>query len=225
MSKKRDFIAELLERKPRHPKRTVRWTQLMKRVEPLLFSLHHVLNKAPTKNLCRTELLRYFPIGIIAASEGYFQLVYRDLIDFGQPYLQNAAAFKDLRLGHEAICAIHGRQTTVGGIIAHQLPHNNLGDITTNMDALTGGNFKAAVQRLLDLQDSRSTDRTMASMVFQFVSRTFDLRHILCHELAPLFRPDAREIDHCLRAMVAFLYSSERYIQTLFQRTLDLSHR
>jgi hypothetical protein len=218
MSKKRDLIAEILDRRTRHPKRTVRWSQLMNRVEPLLLSLHHVLTKAPTKHSCRTELLRYFPIAIIAASEGYFRLVYRDLIDFGNPYLQNAAAFKDLRLGHEAICAIHGRQTTVGQFIAHQLSHNRLGDILANMDALTGDNFKVAVQQRLDAQASRSTEPTMESMVFKFVARTFDLRHIFCHELAPLLAPNATEIDHCFRAMVAFLYCSESHVQTLLQR-------
>src|SRR5437773_6578786 len=85
-----------------------------------------------------------------SASEGYFRMVYRDLIDFGDPYLRNSASFKDLSLGHEAIYAIHGKRTTIGEIIAHQLSHNNVGDITKNMDALTGGDFMAAVKRELD---------------------------------------------------------------------------
>jgi len=73
MRKRRDFIADILERKSRHAKRTERWLQLMKRMEGLLFALHHVGNKAPKKHGCQGELLRYLPIGIVAASEGYFR--------------------------------------------------------------------------------------------------------------------------------------------------------
>ena len=219
MSKRRDFITDILNRKSRHHKRTHRWLQVMKRFEALGFSLHHVINKAPKKHSCQTELLRYIPIGIVAVSEGYFRLVYRDLIDFGDPYLSNAASFKDLSLGHEAIYAIHGKRTTIGEIIAHQLSHNNTGDITKNMDALTGGDLVVAIKQELDRQTQRSKDETIAPWVPRFVARTFELRHIFCHELATSFSPDPYEIDSCLRASVAFLYCSEVYVQTLLDRT------
>lgn len=190
----------------------------MKRLEALLFSLHHIMNKAPKKRSLQAELLRYIPIGVIAASEGYFRLVYRDLIDFGDPYLRNAANFKDLSLGHEAIYAIHGRRTTIGEVIAHQLSHNSLGDITKNMDALSGGDLAAAVQHELDRQTQHAKEPTMAPWVSRYVARTFELRHIFCHELATSFTPDPREIDSCLRATFSYLYCSEVYVQTLLQR-------
>src|SRR5439155_21066436 len=65
MSKRRDFISDILDRRSRHPKRTDRRLQLMKRVEGLLLSLHHVCNRAPKKHSRQAELLRYFPIGIV----------------------------------------------------------------------------------------------------------------------------------------------------------------
>jgi len=219
MAKRRDFVVEILERKSRHPKRTDRWLQFMKRGESLLFALHHVGRKAPKKHSCQPELLRYFPIGIVAASEGYFRLVYRDLINFGDPYVRNAAQFKDLSLGHEAICAIHERQTSVGEIIAHQLSHNSLGDITRNMNALTGTDFKAGVEEELARQAHREGDGTMElSWVSQFVVRTFELRHIFCHELATSYPVSIAEIDSCFRATFAFLFCSEVYVQKLLER-------
>jgi len=106
----------------------------------------------------------------------------------------------------------------VGEIIAHQLPHNNLGDITRNMDALTGGNLLEAVQRELDAQTQHAKERTIeASWVPQFVVRTFELRHIFCHELATTFAVRLEEIDRCFRATFAFLYCSEGYVQTLLR--------
>ena len=219
MRKRRDFVAEILERRSRHAKRTDRWLQFMKRGEALLFALHHVGRKAPKKHSCQAELLRYFPIGIVAASEGYFRLVYRDLINFGDPYLRNAAQFKDLSLGHEAIYAIHERQSSVGEIIAHQLSHNSFGDITRNMDALTGNDFKSAVEDELARQAGRKRGGTPElSWVSQFVVRTFDLRHIFCHELATSYPVRIQEIDSCFRATFAFLYCTEVYVQKLLER-------
>jgi hypothetical protein len=190
MAKRSDFIADILNRRSRHPKRTERWLQFMKRAEGLLLSLHHVGNKAPKKHSCQAELLRYFPIGITAASEGYFRLVYRDLIDFGDPYLRNAANFKDLSLGHEAIYAIHGRQTSIGEIISHQLSHNNLGDIIRNMDALTGGDFKAAVEQELASQNPLLQGRHVGGLM-GFAVRRSHLR-VASHLL-----PRARDILSC----------------------------
>src|SRR5438477_12653130 len=216
MPKRRDFVAEILERRNRHPKRTDRWLQFMKRGEALLFALRHVGRKAPKKHSCQAELLRYFPVAIIAASEGYFRLVYRDLIDFGDPYLRNASQFKDLSLGHEAIYAIHERRSSVGEIIAHQLSHNSLGDITRNMEALTGNDFKSALEEELAREANRELHRILEpSWVFQFVVRTFDLRHIFCHELATSYPARIQEIDSCFRATFAFLYCTEIYVQKL----------
>jgi hypothetical protein len=219
MARRRDFIAEILERRSRHPKRTDRWLQFMKRGEGLLFALNHVGRKAPKKHSCQAELFRYFPVGIVAASEGYFRLVYRDLINFGDPYLRNAAQFKDLSLGHEAIYAIHERQASVGEIIAHQLSHNNLGDITRNMDALSGTDFKSAVEEELARRAHRERDGTMEpSWVSQFVVRTFELRHIFCHELATSYPVRIEEIDSCFRATFAFLFCTEACVQKLLER-------
>jgi hypothetical protein len=222
MAKKRDFISDILDRKSRHHKRTQRWLQLMKRVEALIYSLNHVVKQVPRKHSVQAELLRYIPIGIIAASEGYFRLVYRDLIDFGDPYLRNAASFKELSLGHDAIYAIHGRRTTVGEIIAHQLSHNSMGDISKNMDYITGGGLMAAIEQQLDVARiawvNTPEDATRASWVFRNVVRTFELRHIFCHELATIITPNRSEIDACLRATVAFLYCSEVYISNLIKR-------
>ena len=209
MARRRDFIAEILERRSRHPKRTDRWLQFMKRGEGLLFALHHVGRKTPKKHSCQAELLRYFPIGIVAASEGYIRLVYRDLINFGDPYLRNAAQFKDLSLGHEAIYAIHERQASVGEIIAHELAHNSLGDITRNMDALTGTDFKSAVE-----EDSRdklvasATARLELSWVSQFVVRTFELRHIFCHEPATSYPRALRRLTLAFGRRSPFSFAS-----------------
>src|ERR1035438_2584178 len=116
-----------------------------------MFSVIEVLNVV-TKGRSihprvRMEVARYFPIAAVACLEGYYKMVYADLVNAGAPYSDNAIAFSELRLGVKELLAVHRKQTSVGEMIAHQLPHNRLGDIDRNMTILTGKDF------LKDLED------------------------------------------------------------------------
>ena len=50
------------------------------------------------------------------------------------------------------------------------------------------------------------------------VVRTFELRHIFCHELATSYTVRIEEIDCCFRATFAFLYCTETCVQKLLER-------
>jgi hypothetical protein len=87
------------------------------------------------------------------------------------------------------------------------------------MDALTGMDFKSAVEEELARQAHRGRDGTMElSWVSQFVVRTFELRHIFCHELATSYPMRIEEIDSCFQATFAFLFCTEMCVQKLFER-------
>jgi hypothetical protein len=88
------------------------------------------------------------------------------------------------------------------------------------MDALTGTDFKSAVEEELARQAHPERDGTLAlSWVCQFVVRTFELRHIFCHELATSYPVRIREIDSCFRATFAFLFCCEICVQKLLERS------
>src|ERR1041385_4685345 len=98
MSKKRDYIAEILEIKGRSLKRTDRYNQFYKRYDPVV-GAHVFLKFFGTQDPeVRSELLKYIPIGTLACLEGYFRMVIRDLIDYGEPYQSNAYRLDDIKV-------------------------------------------------------------------------------------------------------------------------------
>lgn len=47
----------------------------------------------------RTELLRYFPVAVVASIDGYFRARLAELIDAGDPFLSNAVSkYPDIKL-------------------------------------------------------------------------------------------------------------------------------
>jgi len=87
------------------------------------------------------ELLRYFPVGIVACVEGFFRQAIKELLDSGGPFYQrfaSSAQSKDLKLDLEVIAAITGQTVTVGEIAAHHLPLSSLDPIESIMAVLLG---------------------------------------------------------------------------------------
>jgi len=53
--------------------------------------------------------------------------------------------------------------------------------------------------------------------VFADVARTFELRHIICHEMASAYEINLQEIERCFESCVTFLRATDEFIfQTLY---------
>lgn len=86
------------------------------------------------------ELSRYFPIALVSCIEGYFRLVFADLINHGAPYKDNAAKF-EIKFTIDTAVSLERHSVTLGEFVAHLLPLNNLDDIESNMTTLIGESF------------------------------------------------------------------------------------
>jgi hypothetical protein len=168
----------------------------------------------------RSELFRYFPIAFVAALEGYFGHVYRDLINAGPPYIGRAAQFKDFKFGIEPILTIHGRFITAGELVAHLLPHNSLADVEANLTVLLGEKYKTALGR----EKYVPTDGPPAIPVSEFlpgmlsrVSAAFRFRHIFCHELATKVKVSPRTIFDVCQACNVLVIITEPLIMRLLK--------
>lgn len=191
---KRDIIAEVLARRSRQLKRTPRLQQTHRRIINLrnAFSL---LRKHGIPLECRQELYRYFPIALTAISEGHMRMLYRDLINSGEPFMSRGANFKDLRIDCGTLVATATNRVTVGELIAHQLPHNNLGDIEFNLSQLLDEDFSAKFQKDLVNEGNLGGHKVFRTYLRQSVVETFKQRHIFCHELALPYTPSQRQIE------------------------------
>src|SRR5262249_21173238 len=109
MARSRNYIEEILETQQRHLKRVDRFEQFTRPVVPLIKGFRHLLAMDPKTDF-RREWLKYGAIGYIACVEGYFRMLYTDLVNFGEPYLGRVSEFKDIRLNLDDVVAIHSRK-------------------------------------------------------------------------------------------------------------------
>jgi hypothetical protein len=194
VASKRDIIAELLGRRERHLKRIPRLQQTERRIHDLTGAFHLLNTKSEIPLRYRREIYRYFPIALIAITEGHFRMLYRDLIDKGEPFLGRLAQFKDLRIDSAALIATASKRVSVGELVSHQLSHNNLSDIESNLSVLLGEDFPVEFEKDLVQEDAAGGHKVFQRYLRRFVVDTFKQRHIFCHELATVFSPKRDQI-------------------------------
>jgi len=164
------------------------------------------------KEVCK-ELIRYFPIAAVACIEGYFRVLFRDLIDAGSPYCDNLVKseekeIKDLRFKLEEVLVIRVKTVSLGDFISQLLPAGSLEGIDKSMSALLGKKFlKTIVSR-----EPKAFEQ-IAPIHCDSVKRLFELRHIFAHEIAVEEKPDIKELDGLLFSALYFLTVTESIME------------
>jgi len=236
---KRDFVVEILSKRSRLNPNTHRWDQVSQRIYylreartfiqevvpeiseatrrlPDLDAINRKLDGYPEVSY---ELERYFPMSFVACIEGYFRIVYANLIDHGSPFLDNASKF-DIRFGIDTAISLQQHSVSLGDFIAHLLPHNNLEDIERNMSTLIGDGFLSRVKNKrvhLPMQTSLFPEFELDSdaQLITNIKRLFELRHVFAHELSSLSPRSEVSIDGCIVAATKFLWMSELVVKEL----------
>jgi hypothetical protein len=140
MNKKRNYVEEILSKSERNKRRPAYWL-LQNRIDALEKALGFAEESARNGDPSGTELLKYIPIGLVACAEGFLRLSFKEIIDFGPPFSENAASFQQLKFDFKLVQAIGTRTVTVGDFVSHLLPLNNLDDINANLTTLIGEDF------------------------------------------------------------------------------------
>lgn len=180
-----------------------------------------ILNNPTSSDKNKLEILKYVPIATIAAMESYFRSVYKELIDLGSPYSENVSKFnqsKNIKFDFEMITAIHSKSITSGELISHMLSCNNFEDINSNMSTLLQNNFA------LELKNFDNSNRVVWGSlnvnefaiknadIIQSIRRTFELRHIFCHEYGSNIDVTEIEIRKCYDSCRIFLEQTNNYL-------------
>ena len=220
--KRRDYVAEILDKRSRLPSDSERWDIVARELEVLLDEVERINSFLETQDRSYSELIAYVPIRAVTVIEGYFRLVYASLVDYGDPYRANASTF-ELRFSIDTALSLERHSVTMGEFVSHLLTTNNLEDINYNMSKLMGGDFLAAVKakylsmaRQLYIWDELE-DRADA-ILLESIANLYRKRHILCHELAP---PGVTpgEADFFIDYTTRFIRASELVIADLTPRT------
>jgi hypothetical protein len=166
------------------------------------------------------ELLKYFPIAVVACIEVFFRVAIQQLIDAGPPCSDRIEKLNapTLKVDAALVNAIAGKTVTLGELIAHAVPLNSLEGINRTMSVLLETDFLAQVRVVrsrFKVEIKNEPDEPMlknADQVFADVKKTFELRHIFAHEGDIKLQTDAAEIKQCFNSSEAFLEASGEFI-------------
>jgi len=211
MADRRNIVEEILEIRGRR-KSDIPGGELFIR----LLYIEHAYKKRDPEN---KELLRYFPIAIVACMETYFRLAIKKLIDSGEPYLTNSQTIMPkANIGFDILKALHGQSITIGDVISHSISINNLTHLASHMSRLLGVEFLKELSLIHSrwavevLKQPKQPILLEADNTFRYVAKTFELRHIFCHETASNHEFEADEIEKCFDNSVLFLKAAEELV-------------
>jgi uncharacterized protein YecT (DUF1311 family) len=112
------------------------------------------------------------------------------LIDHAKEYTDRAVELsKQIKMDFATVRDVQGRAITLGDIVAHSIPMNSFGQIMGYFETLLGKPFRQllidAIDRWrveIEKQPSEPIIRDFDALAYH-LSRLFEIRHILCHEL------------------------------------------
>lgn len=221
MAAKRDYIAEIIERRSRLKKRGDRWAQMTQRLDQLIDIGDFIRQSRKRDVPYRLEIAKYLPIGFVACIEGYFRLVFRDLIDHGSPFRENAATLKEIGLTIEQVAAMYNGQLSLGEFIAHLVSINNLNDLSSTMTKLMGEPFLERIKTVkTDLYSDNYTsldEEGLGASLCEGLSELFKQRHIFAHELATKVPVSIPRVIYCSSTAFVFMYATETLVQNLLE--------
>jgi uncharacterized protein YecT (DUF1311 family) len=211
MGRTREIIQEIADIRQRR-----RFGSAMSELTIRLFALEDAFKK---HGGAESELIRYFPVALIACVEGYVRMVIKDLVDSGEPYLTNAEKpASSLKLDFSLLRAVHGKAVTVGELVAHGVPLSRLEHIEGVLSSLLGKGFLDALRTTTDrwAHEVKGEPATPIlahpDSVFSDVAKTFELRHIICHEIASAYEIETKQVAQCFESCVSFLRATDELI-------------
>ena len=214
MSRARDIIQEIANVRERRY-----FASAMTELPFRLFALEKAFKSYDRKQL---ELARYFPVALVACIEGYFRMVVGDLIDSGDPYLTNAEkAGSSLKLDFAVMRAVHGKKITIGELVAHGVPISRIEHIDSVLSSILDTNFLSKLRTTVDRWAHEVDGKPAIPLLsapdrtYKDVARTFELRHIICHEIASAYEIDLDEIERCFESCVSFLRAADECISEI----------
>jgi hypothetical protein len=175
------------------------------------------------------ELLKYVPIATVACFESFFRSAVKELVDFGKPFNENVAKFNqvnNVKFDFEVVAAIQTKTLAVGEFVAHFLSYNNYDDINSIVSTLSGVDFttelknykKESVFDSVNEEIKEFTDNHVA--IIASVKRTYELRHIFCHEFATNVELDEAQIINDFKNSRIFLEQSDKLIWSFMHPNL-----
>jgi hypothetical protein len=198
----RDLFSEITTLRARNPRKKGPFDAAMRRLEPLKKATHSI-SKKKRLTVAEREFLRFTPVGVVACLEGYFKGLMCDLIDLGPPFLQNAVSFKEVKVTLEGLVKTQSRHVSVGELLTHSLRISSLEDINHHMSIVLGDDFLKTLRVVPQIPEKELAN----------VAQSFEMRHIVAHEIAHAFAITPDVAFDLVYATFAIIFATEHYVQ------------
>lgn len=210
--------------KSRQMPRTPRGRQLQHRLTEISNAFDAVRKNLNADTPGRRELFRYFPIALVGSIQGYFSLVIKNLVDQGEPYTGRIAKLSDFIFGTDALLAFRDGRVTLGDVVSRKVSLTSPSAIYSTMDILLDDSF---CNRIKSFQfacpkcGATFTANYVFPKMFKEIEDTYQLRNILCHEMAIKQQLKIRALDHSIQGVWFFLSLSESILQRQSRSVID----
>ncbi|MDO9183813.1 MAG: HEPN domain-containing protein [Bacteriovorax sp.] len=198
----------------------------------LVYRLHELEDSFKRFDKSNKELIRYYPVAIVACMEGYFRLAIKEIIDRGEPYISNAEKLAStIKIDFSVLHAVHGKEITVGELISHSVPLSRLDHIEHILSNLLGNSFLHGIRVTTDRYSHEIYGKPLVPIldnpdcVFASVNKIFELRHVICHELATAHTADYDEIAKYFQNGLSFMRAADELISETLNPGSPLTQR
>lgn len=171
------------------------------------------------KVLPNNELLRYFPVALVAVLESSCRMLITELIDYGEPYISRS---KDLmekqRIDFEIMKHLYGKKITIGEFIAHSVSINRLEAIDKIFSTLLDKKVFEALPIHINRWQVEVEKKDPKPMInnsvetYTCIKEIFEIRHILAHETATNIELENIKIEQAITLFEEFLEALSDFI-------------
>lgn len=154
----------------------------------------------------------FYAIRAVTIIEVFTRQQVRSLVDHDSRYAARAALLmRDYKIDYEILRGIQGKLITLGDIVGHSIPVNSFGQIIDHFKALLDKPIQELLQASVDrwrTEVERLPPEPIIpdySATARILTRLFDVRHILCHEIPNNPPYELHEISEFLIEGVRFV--------------------
>jgi len=205
----RDRASEILDIKRRSPSGH----------EPVSFRLEFLRGKWLKTRESDGAVPDFYLIHTVTLLEVSARRQMTSLVDHAKQYTDRAVELsKHFKMDFATVRDVQGRATTLGDVVGHSVPVNSFGQIIGHFDTLLGKPFRPLLERAVDRWAVEIKGQPAEPIIHDYnvlasrLSRLFEIRHILCHEIptSPVYA--ANEITDFLDEAIRFTRAVEEVL-------------
>jgi hypothetical protein len=177
------------------------------------------------------EVFKYFPVAMVACFEAYFKLAIAEIIDRRSDLKKNAVSSfaKNIKIDIEALSKMNDVGISIGELVAHNLQYSSFEKIEEQMSIVLASSFKEKISTvhnryLVEVQGAQIVPIVEdVDKAWKSVRRIFELRHIICHELANQEIFDNNEIIEAFTDCVQVLNAVDEIVGNVLEPNYPLT--